>query len=72
LRVLAYDRNLAGRSGDTVRVAVLYRAGDAASERGASELIAAAGAAERLGSDLTAGLVSLPPAPTTPTWTRSP
>ena len=47
LRVLAYDRNLAGRSGDAVRVAVLYRAGDELSERSAGELVAAGGAVER-------------------------
>lgn len=47
MRVLAYDRNLAGRSGEVVRVAVLYRAGDARSEQAAGELVGAAGSAQR-------------------------
>lgn len=47
LRVLAYDRNLPSRSGAAVHVAVLYKTGDATSERSASDLIAAAGVTER-------------------------
>ena len=41
LRSLAYDRNLPARAGDAVRIAALYRAGDAASEAAASDLVAA-------------------------------
>lgn len=41
LRVLVYDRNLKGRAGDVVRVAVAYRAGDAASEAERDALLAA-------------------------------
>jgi hypothetical protein len=60
LRVLAYDRNLAGRAGDTVRVAVLYRPGDSASERSAAELVAAAGAVERSVAGRPVRLISVP------------
>jgi hypothetical protein len=60
LRVLAYDRNLAGRAGDTVRIAVLYRPGHGASERAAAELVAAAGAAERSVAGRPVRLISLP------------
>lgn len=41
LRVLVYDRNLKGRAGDMVRVAVAYKAGDAASEAERDALMAA-------------------------------
>jgi len=41
LRVLVYDRNLKGRAGDAVRVAVVYRAGNAASEAERDALMAA-------------------------------
>ncbi len=45
LRVLAYDHQLARRAGDSVPVAVVYRAGDAASEAAATEMVTALGAA---------------------------
>jgi len=41
LRVLAYDYQLPKRAGDTVRVAVIYRAGDGRSEAAATETAAA-------------------------------
>lgn len=41
LRVLVYDRNLKGRAGDAVRVAVVYRSGDASSEAERDALMAA-------------------------------
>jgi hypothetical protein len=59
LRVLAYDRNLAGRSGAAVHVAVLYKTGDPVSERSASDLIAAAGVSERSVAGKPVRLVSL-------------
>jgi hypothetical protein len=40
LRVLAYDRNLPQRADEVVRLAVLYRFGDRASERAAEALMA--------------------------------
>jgi hypothetical protein len=41
LRVLIYDRNLKVRAGEVVRVAVMFRAGDAASEAERDALLAA-------------------------------
>ncbi len=41
LRVLIFDRNLKGRSGEVVRVAVVYQAGDASSEVERDALLAA-------------------------------
>ena len=43
LRVLAYDRNLKQRAGDEVRIAVVFRPRDAASERERDSMVRALG-----------------------------
>lgn len=46
-RALAYDRNMKDRAGDSVSVGVLYRAGNAASENCANEIVQAFRALEK-------------------------